>query len=263
MLSDVKANRRNRFINVCTTSGQQVNTASTSCRYGHKFALIGTAASILLIVILALFCHGGRYLDTSLMSSSVYDEDNLYESTPVRHLQIRQRSLQQLDEDKPDTTEPEVSMPCEDIYRRPPPEVSIQPHEKWNAREFTVQQEKFKERYLCQYATNCEGDWPSTFLLPLILCNGVDMGSHSELGEQGEAGSNRNNNASKSLCIYLLLPPIILLYLYLLFRLLATTADSYFSPALETFSFELGLPPRFAGAVSTKEITVICIALTF
>jgi len=29
---------------------------------------------------------------------------------------------------------------------------------------------------------------------------------------------------------------------------LATTADSYFSPALESFSFELNLPPRFAGA---------------
>ena len=29
---------------------------------------------------------------------------------------------------------------------------------------------------------------------------------------------------------------------------MATTADSYFSPALESFSFELNLPPRFAGA---------------
>jgi len=41
---------------------------------------------------------------------------------------------------------------------------------------------------------------------------------------------------------------MLLLYLLLLFRLLATTADSYFSPALESFSFELNLPPRFAGA---------------
>ncbi|EED88279.1 predicted protein [Thalassiosira pseudonana CCMP1335] len=56
------------------------------------------------------------------------------------------------------------------------------------------------------------------------------------------------SNKLQSIFIYLLLPPLLLLYLLLLFRLLSTTADHYFSPALETFSFELGLPPRFAGA---------------
>ena len=33
----------------------------------------------------------------------------------------------------------------------------------------------------------------------------------------------------------------------LLFRLLGTTAEDYFSPSLEMFSVKLGLPPRFAG----------------
>jgi solute carrier family 24 (sodium/potassium/calcium exchanger), member 6 len=45
----------------------------------------------------------------------------------------------------------------------------------------------------------------------------------------------------------LLLSPIILLWLVLLFRLLGSTAEDYFSPALEMFSTKLGLPPRFAG----------------
>ena len=33
----------------------------------------------------------------------------------------------------------------------------------------------------------------------------------------------------------------------MLFVLLGSTADDYFSPALEQFSTKLGLPPRFAG----------------
>ena len=48
--------------------------------------------------------------------------------------------------------------------------------------------------------------------------------------------------------VVVFLPLALFAYLILLFHLLATTADSYFSPALESFSFELGLPPRFAGA---------------
>jgi Ca2+/Na+ antiporter len=43
------------------------------------------------------------------------------------------------------------------------------------------------------------------------------------------------------------LSPILLLGLTLLFRLLGSTADEYFSPSLEMFSVKLGLPPRFAG----------------
>jgi solute carrier family 24 (sodium/potassium/calcium exchanger), member 6 len=47
------------------------------------------------------------------------------------------------------------------------------------------------------------------------------------------------------LCI--ILSPFMLLWLVLLFRLLGSTAEDYFSPALEMFSVKLGLPPRFAG----------------
>ncbi|GKY94852.1 hypothetical protein MPSEU_000450100 [Mayamaea pseudoterrestris] len=44
-----------------------------------------------------------------------------------------------------------------------------------------------------------------------------------------------------------LIAPIIILWMVLLFRILGSTAEDYFSPALEMFSVKLGLPPRFAG----------------
>lgn len=44
-----------------------------------------------------------------------------------------------------------------------------------------------------------------------------------------------------------LLTPVILLWMALLFRMLGSTAEDFFSPALEMLSNKLGLPPRFAG----------------
>ena len=45
----------------------------------------------------------------------------------------------------------------------------------------------------------------------------------------------------------LILSPLLLLWMVLLFRMLGSTAEDYFSPPLEMFSVKLGLPPRFAG----------------
>ena len=45
---------------------------------------------------------------------------------------------------------------------------------------------------------------------------------------------------------WLVCPPLAL-FLITLFRALGSTAEDYFSPSLEMFSSELGLPPRFAG----------------
>jgi len=45
----------------------------------------------------------------------------------------------------------------------------------------------------------------------------------------------------------LLASPFLLLWMVLLFRMLGSTAEDYFSPSLEMFSVKLGLPPRFAG----------------
>ena len=41
--------------------------------------------------------------------------------------------------------------------------------------------------------------------------------------------------------------PFIILWMVLLFRLLGSTAEDFFSPSLEMFANKLGLPPRFAG----------------
>jgi len=72
----------------------------------------------------------------------------------------------------------------------------------------------------CKYAQTCEGDG---VLLPFVFC-------------------------SRSIAAWLvILSPILFLGLALLFRLLGSTAEEYFSPSLEFFSFKLGLPPRFAG----------------
>ena len=38
-----------------------------------------------------------------------------------------------------------------------------------------------------------------------------------------------------------------ILWMVILFRLLGSTAEDFFSPSLEMFSVKLGLPPRFAG----------------
>ena len=56
-----------------------------------------------------------------------------------------------------------------------------------------------------------------------------------------------NNTTQKRLFFTIALSPVMLLWLVLLFRLLGSTAEDYFSPALEMFAMKLGLPPRFAG----------------
>lgn len=113
---------------------------------------------------------------------------------------------------------------------------------------------------LCHYAKSCKSSgWPSRILLPLLLCHGLDdstfnndtemivMSNSTTASASSSQSSTKTSSISTALLVILLFVPL-LLYLLLLFRLLATTADNYFSPALETFSFELGLPPRFAGA---------------
>ena len=98
---------------------------------------------------------------------------------------------------------------------------------------------------LCRYAQSCDGDFPSRTLLPLILCHGNNDNNDNQ---QQKYNNNSYNATLRLLLVYVLLPPFLLAYLLLLFRLITTTADSYFTPALESFSFELGLPPWFAGA---------------
>lgn len=127
---------------------------------------------------------------------------------------LARRSLAKLDDLNSDEVDARIH--CSDVFL-------IRPDE-----------EEDRSELLCQRALDCDGQWLSTTLLPFILCNNGPMGNPRTSLETG--------------LIFAMLPALILVYLVLLFRLLATTADSYFSPALESFSFELGLPPRFAGA---------------
>jgi len=47
--------------------------------------------------------------------------------------------------------------------------------------------------------------------------------------------------------LFLMISPLVAMWMILLFRLLGSTAEDFFSPSLEMFSVKLGLPPRFAG----------------
>eukprot|EP00970_Alexandrium_tamarense_P010363 scaffold2105_cov280-Alexandrium_tamarense.AAC.1 len=75
----------------------------------------------------------------------------------------------------------------------------------------------------CLYAQTCEGEGVA---LPFVFCQTSILSTTAWL---------------------VVLSPFLLLGLTLLFRLLGSTADEYFSPSLEMFSVKLGLPPRFAG----------------
>eukprot|EP00956_Cyclotella_meneghiniana_P027643 scaffold62443_cov36-Cyclotella_meneghiniana.AAC.1 len=198
--------------------------ATPPARYGHAFASIATAASLASIVILAVL---SRYTSSSSLAGSLNDAspNSHHHSSSSRWLYV-------------EDTSPFTSRPCEDIFDSVPTATVVG-----------------REHYLCHYAKHCHGGWPSTLLLPFILCRDI----HDDDDDVPAATNNtphKNNSKLPSLSSLqpssiianVILPPITLSYLYLLFRLLATTADSYFSPALETFSFELGLPPRFAGA---------------
>ena len=167
--------------------------------WANKFAVYGCAMSLLTLAVLSVGCRW--WLDDI--------------ETP--RAQTR-RSLTKLD--GLDGEEVDVRIHCSDVFLI---KTSDPPDE-----------EEDRSELLCQRALDCEGQWPSTTLLPVILCN------------NGTKGNPRTSLATVS--FFFVLPVLILVYLALLFRLLATTADSYFSPSLESFSFELGLPPRFAGA---------------
>lgn len=76
----------------------------------------------------------------------------------------------------------------------------------------------------CLYARTCdEGDG---LLLPFVFCHTSILSTTAWV---------------------IVLSPILLLGLAVVFRLLGSTAEEYFSPSLEMFSNKLGLPPRFAG----------------
>ena len=75
----------------------------------------------------------------------------------------------------------------------------------------------------CRFARTCNGG--SGIWAPFVFC------------------SKRFSKVT----LFVILSPFLILWMLILFRLLGSTAEDYFSPSLEMFSVKLGLPPRFAG----------------
>ncbi len=225
-----------------------------------KYGIHGAVSFLALIAALAIACEivcQNNGWDEALMGVS--------ESAPQRS-RFQTRRLRQNDSDYPferddheNNNEIDQSRnSCGEIFLFVKEDKQLSPNATitsgTSAQESTICGTTYPER-LCSYARTCEGSWPSQIFLPLILCHGVDMHFRPECNTQSSTGIPNTYRSTQhfhgkleSIFIYFILPPTLLIYLFLLFRLLATTADNYFSPALETFSFELGLPPRFAGA---------------
>jgi len=74
----------------------------------------------------------------------------------------------------------------------------------------------------CKYARSCNDG--EGVLAPFFFCSSY---------------------ANKTLKIWL--SPVLVIVLIVLFRMISSTAEDFFSPTLEMYSCQLGLPPRFAG----------------
>lgn len=86
----------------------------------------------------------------------------------------------------------------------------------------------------CNHAQNCDGEYLMVLLLPLAFCN--DPTSPSPLDDHHPI----------VIILFPVLFPISLLVLtILLFRLLGSTAENYFSPALEMISSEFHIVSTF------------------
>lgn len=76
----------------------------------------------------------------------------------------------------------------------------------------------------CYFAQTCNSN--QGLMFSFIFCNTYDLSTLSWV---------------------LILSPFLTIWLILLFRMLGSTAEDFFSPSLEMFSMKMGLPPRFAG----------------
>eukprot|EP00804_Cyclotella_cryptica_P029505 CCRYP_011305-RA/>CCRYP_011305-RA protein AED:0.03 eAED:0.03 QI:364/1/1/1/1/0.83/6/2737/766 len=98
----------------------------------------------------------------------------------------------------------------------------------------------------CQFAMTCNGG--DGILFPTLFCTSSKNGAASAKTDTNFRLSSSTTmkhilNSIKQILLLIGLAFILLL----LFRLLNSTTDEFFSPGLELFSLHLGLPPRFAG----------------
>lgn len=107
----------------------------------------------------------------------------------------------------------------------------------------------------CEFAHRCNDG--EGIIFPSLFCGGGDVDVYDAPSESNggsrSGGSEQETDGKRTRTTdYLELRHVPLLLflsfsLLLLFRLLQSTTDEFFSPGLEMFSLQLGLPPRFAG----------------
>eukprot|EP00957_Ditylum_brightwellii_P132039 10067587-Ditylum_brightwellii.AAC.1 len=91
----------------------------------------------------------------------------------------------------------------------------------------------------CAFARTCNGG-DGGFLLSFAFCDNM-----SNVSDDGE-NQQKSYWGAKSLLL-LILSPFLIILLIVLFRMLGSTAEDFFSPCLEMFSRRCRLPPRLAG----------------
>lgn len=104
----------------------------------------------------------------------------------------------------------------------------------------------------CRFAKTCNGG--DGIIFSTLFCS-EESTSTTTLNDLTSLEYNKSESDWQFSKLYHSISRILLLIglslvLLLLFRLLNSTTDEFFSPGLELFSLHLGLPPRFAGVVS-------------
>ena len=187
---------------------QKTGSDSATKRFITNMSLICTICTIILFSILALFySEWGSSTTTDLENEFNQQHNNMMH----RHLEEDNNNNVNQNQDVNTVADGDYSSyRCDDIF------TNTQSNNDSSSSSSTAKQ--------CQYASTCDnGDG---VLLPFVFCH---------------------TNVLSTVTWLILLSPILLLGLTLLFRLLGSTAEEYFSPSLEMFSMKLGLPPRFAG----------------
>ena len=87
----------------------------------------------------------------------------------------------------------------------------------------------------CDHARHCDGEYLMQTVLPYAFC--LNDATSSPL----------KSHPTLRVCFPIIFPALLILSIVMLFRLLASTAENYFSPALEMISSEFQIPPPLAG----------------
>ncbi|KAL3795639.1 hypothetical protein HJC23_002046 [Cyclotella cryptica] len=107
----------------------------------------------------------------------------------------------------------------------------------------------------CQHALDCDGEYLMKAFLPLAFCMNDSDSSPLEA------------HPTIRVIFPVIFPIFMILLTVLLFRLLASTAEDYFSPALEMISSEFQVPPPLAGVTllalgnGSPDVSAVCNAI--